>query len=248
MCTLPARSTVKFIRGLVCRFGVPNRIITDNGSQFTSGLFREYCASASIKICFASIAYPQSNGQAERANTEVLKGLKTKSFNAKLEACSKKWLDNLQSILWSIRTTASKPTGETPFFLVYGAEAVLPTDVKFGSSRVLAFNEIRQEDLIKDRLLLLEEAQCQAALRATRYQQGLRHYHSRHVRARTLEVGDLVLRRILSREGLHKLSPTWEGPFKVTHIARPGSAQLETAEGMPVGNPWNIAHLRKFYP
>jgi hypothetical protein len=65
-------------------------------------------------------------------------GLKTKSFNAKLEACSKKWLDNLQSILWSIRTTAIKPTGETPFFLVYGAEAVLPTDVKFGSPRVLA--------------------------------------------------------------------------------------------------------------
>jgi hypothetical protein len=81
-----------------------------------------------------------------------------------------------------------------------------------------------------------------------RYQQGLRRYHSRHVRARTLEVGDLVLTRILSREGLHKLSPMWEGPFKVTHIARPGSAQLETAEGVPVGNQWNIAHLRKFYP
>jgi transposase InsO family protein len=160
VCTIPARSAVKFIRGLVCHFGVPNRIITDNGSQFTSGLFREYCASASIKIYFASVAYPRSNGQAERANAEVLKGLKMKSFNAKLEAGGKKWLDNLQSILWSIRTTATKPTGETPFFLVYGAEAVLPTDVKFRSPRVLAFDEIRQEDLIKDRLLLLEEARC----------------------------------------------------------------------------------------
>jgi transposase InsO family protein len=153
VCTIPARSAVKFIRGLVCRFGVPNCIITDNGSQFTSGLFWEYCASAGIKICFTSVTYPRSNGQAERANAEVLKGLKTKSFSAKLEACDKKWLDNLQSILWSIRTTATKPTGETPFFLVYGAEAILPTDVKFGSPRVLAFNEIHQEDLIKDRLL-----------------------------------------------------------------------------------------------
>jgi transposase InsO family protein len=88
--TIPARSAVKFIRGLVCRFGVPNCIITDNGSQFTSGLFREYCTSANIKICFASIAYPWSNGQAERANAGVLKGLKTRSFNAKLKACSKK--------------------------------------------------------------------------------------------------------------------------------------------------------------
>jgi hypothetical protein len=248
VCTILARSAVKVICGLVCRCGVPNSIITDNGSQFTSGLFWEYCASAGIKICLTSIAYPRSNGQAERANAEVLKGLKTRSFNAKLEACGKKWLDNLQYILWSIRTTATKPTGETPFFLVYGAEVVLPTDVKFGSPRVLAFNEVHQEDLIKDRFLQLEEARCQAALRAARYQQGLRRYHGRHARARTLEVVDLVLRRILSREGLHKLSPMWEGPFKVTHIARLGSARLETAEGVPVGNLWNIAHLRKFYP
>jgi hypothetical protein len=52
-----------------------------------------------------------------------------------------------------------------------------------------------------------------------------------------------VLRRILSREGLHKLSPMWEGPFKVMHISRLGSARLEIAEGMLVGNPLNIAHL-----
>jgi hypothetical protein len=151
--TIPARSAVKFIRGLVCRFGVPNRFITDNGSQFTRGLFREYCASVGIKICFTSVAHPRRNGQVKHANAEVLKGLKTRSFNSKLEACSKKWLDNLQSVLWSIRTSATQPTGETPFFLVYATEAVLPTDVKFRSPRVLAFNELRQEDLINDHLL-----------------------------------------------------------------------------------------------
>jgi transposase InsO family protein len=158
--TIPARSAVKFIRGLVCCFGVPNRIITDNGSQFTSGLFLEYCSSVGIKICSASVAHPRSNGKAERANAGVLKGLKTRSFNAKLKACGKKWLDNLQSVQWSIRTSATKPTRETPFFLVYGVKAVLPIDVKFGSPRVLAFNELHQEDLINDHLLQLEEAQC----------------------------------------------------------------------------------------
>jgi transposase InsO family protein len=60
--TILARSVVKFIHGLVCRFGVLNRIITDNGSQFTSGLFWEYCASVGIKICFTSVAHPKSNG------------------------------------------------------------------------------------------------------------------------------------------------------------------------------------------
>ena len=42
---IPARAAVKFIKGLVCRFGMPNRIITDNGTQFTSGIFKAYSDS-----------------------------------------------------------------------------------------------------------------------------------------------------------------------------------------------------------
>ena len=87
------------------------------------------------------MAHPRSNGQAERANTEVLRGLKTRTFKKKLEACGRGWYDELQSVLWSIRTTATKPTGETSFFLVYGAEAVLPHEVRCRSVRVLAFDE-----------------------------------------------------------------------------------------------------------
>jgi len=189
-----------------------------------------------MQICYASVAHPRSNGQAECANAEVLKGLKTRSFKKKLEACGKGWLDELQSVMWSIRMTASKPTGETPFFLVYGAEAVLPLELKHGSPRVLAFDEVRQDGSRETDLLLLEEGRRQAALRAARYQQALRRYDSRSIRPRTLEVGDLVLRRILNREGLHKLSPMWEGPFRVTHVSRPGSARLETEDGVPVPN------------
>ena len=63
-----------------------------------------------------------------------------------------------------------------------------------------------------------------------------------------LEVDDLVLRRVLSREGLHKLSSMWEGPFWVTHVSRPSAVRLETQDGVPIQNAWNIQHLRKFYP
>jgi hypothetical protein len=58
----------------------------------------------------------------------------------------------------------------------------------------------------------------------------------------------LVLRRVLNREGLHKPSPSWEGPFKVTEICRPGCVRLATTKGKPLPNPWNIEHLRKFFP
>ena len=93
-----------------------------------------------------------------------------------------------------------------------------------------------------------EERRRKATLRAARYQQALQQYHCCSVRPRTLEVGDLVLRRVLSREGLHNLSPMWEGPFRVAHVSKPGAVRLETQDGVPIQNAWNIQHLRKFYP
>jgi hypothetical protein len=194
------------------------------------------------------VAHPRSNGQAERANAEVLRGLKTRTFKKKLEACGRGWLDELQSVLWSIRTTATKPAGETPFFLVYEAEAVLPHEVKHHSPRVLAFDEVRQDAAWGADLMLGEERRRQASLRAARCQQALRQYHCRNIRSRTLEVVDLVLRRVLYREGLHKLSPMWEGLFRIARVSRPGTAHLETQDGIPIQNAWNIQHLRRFYP
>ena len=76
----------------------------------------------------------------------------------------------------------------------------------------------------------------------------MRQYNCRNIRPRTLEVGDLVLRWVHSREGLHKLSPMWEGLFKVVHVSRPGAVRLETQEGVPIPNPWNIQQLQRFYP
>ena len=74
-------SAVKFIKSIVCRFGVPNRVITDNGTQFTSTIFQEYCEDLGIQVCYASVAHPRSNGQVERANAEILKGLRMRTYN-----------------------------------------------------------------------------------------------------------------------------------------------------------------------
>ena len=93
--TVPVGLAVKFIKGLVSRFGLPNHMITDNGSQFTSNLFKTYCANLGTQICYASVVHPRSNGQAERANAEVLRGLKTRTLKKKLHACGRGWLDEL---------------------------------------------------------------------------------------------------------------------------------------------------------
>ena len=83
-------------------------------------------------------------------------GPQTRTFKKKLEACGRGWYDELQAVLWSIRTTATKPTGETPFFLVYGAEAVLPSDLLHNAPRVELFSKEEAEQAHQDAVDLLE--------------------------------------------------------------------------------------------
>jgi hypothetical protein len=183
----------------------------------------------------------------ERANIEILRGLKTRTYDC-LKKHGANWVSEFPSVLWGNRTTPSRATGETPFFLVYEAEACLPPEIIMGSPRVQAFDESVQEQLRHEDVDFIDERRWRAAIRNARYNQALRPYHQRFVHSRELGVGDLVLRRVLNREGLHKLSPSWEGPFKVTEICRPGCVRLATTEGEPLPNPWNIELLRKFYP
>jgi hypothetical protein len=93
-------------------------------------------------------------------------------------------------VVWSLRTTPSRATGFTPFFLVYGAEAILPTDLEYGSPRTRAYNDRSNQTSQEDSLDQLEEARDMALLHSARYQQSLRRYHARGVRSRDLQVGD----------------------------------------------------------
>ena len=118
----------------------------------------------------------------------------------------------------------------------------------YGSPRVLAYDELEQEQLNKDDATVLEEDRLRAAVRAARYQQALRRYHSRKFKARSFEEGDLVLRRVQSAKNSNKLTLKWEGPYRVIQVTMPGAVRLETEDGILVSNSWYIKHLRKFYP
>ena len=83
---------------------MPDRFLTDNGTQFTTHTFMQYIEDHGSKVCFASVAHPRSNGQAERANAEVLRGLRTKTFD-RLHKSERRWIDELPVVLWSIRMT-----------------------------------------------------------------------------------------------------------------------------------------------
>jgi transposase InsO family protein len=165
-------AVVAFLKSIVCRFGVPSCIIIDNGTQFTSQIFQEYCEDIGTQLCFASVAHPRSIGQAERANAEILRGLKTRTYDC-LKKHGTNWVSELPSVLWGNRTTPSRSTGETPFFLVYGAEACLPPEIIMGSPRVQSFDESTQEQLRREDVDFIDEHRWQASIRNARYNQAL---------------------------------------------------------------------------
>jgi transposase InsO family protein len=189
-----------FFTDIIHRFRVPNYIIMDNGTQFTGKSFLEFYDDHHIRVLWSAVAHPKTNGQVERANDMVLQGLKPRIFN-KLNKHGKKWAAELPSVLWSLRTTSSQATRFTPFFLVYGSEAVLPTDLEYGSPRLKDYNEQSNDTTRENALDQLEEARDIGLLHSARYQQNFRRYHDKHVRRRDLHVGDLVLRRSQSNKG-----------------------------------------------
>jgi hypothetical protein len=183
----------------------------------------------------------------EIANGMILDALRKKvSDNSKKFAA--KWIRELPYVVWSLRTQPSWALhGNTSFFMVYGSEVVLPTDLIFGAPR-LTFESIAKAEATRlDDVDILEEECLNVVIQSARYQQTLRHYHDKVLQYRSFAIGDLVLRRVLTEEARHKLSPPWERPFIIVEVTWPGPYRLTKMNGTKVGNSWNIEHLRKFY-
>jgi len=214
MATTTAKAA-EFIEDISHRFGVPNRIITDLGTSFTGSDNWDYCQESSIDIYYASVAHPKCNGQVERANGLILQGLKARIFDL-IEKYGAKWLQELPRVVWGLRTQKTRATGYSPFFMVYGSETVLPSDIAFGAPHIQNYDENEAESTRRTDIDSAEEHRLTASIQHARYEQQLRHYHDRNVHGQDFNISDLVLRQIQSTTGAHKLSSPWEGPFIVS--------------------------------
>ena len=139
-------------KNIVTRFGVPNVLISDNGLQFDSKAFRKYCSDLGIKNRYSTPAYPQGNGQVEAVNKVIVNGLKKR-----LDEAKGGWVEELPHVLWTYRTTPRKSTGETPFSMTYGAEAVILLESGFLTMRSSAFTLDGNNELLNRNLDLIEE-------------------------------------------------------------------------------------------
>ncbi|XP_072054979.1 uncharacterized protein [Arachis hypogaea] len=153
----------------------------------------------------------ETNGQAKAANRIILQAMRKKLIGAKGE-----WADLISEILWSYNTTKQTTTGETPFKLVYGTEALIPIKVGIPTLRAKLYNQNHNISTRKAELDLVEEDRDVTAIKQIAMKQLVERRHNKKVVPRTFNEGDLVLRRTeeARRSPSHgKLAANWEGPF-----------------------------------
>ena len=145
LATITEKNIRNFVwRNIICRFRIPKILVSNNGKQFDNSAFRDLCSELGIKNHYSSPAHPQANGQVEVTNRSLLKIIKTL-----LEGAKGIWSNELPSILLAYRTTARTPTGETPFRLAYGSDAVIPAEVGLSNYRVRNYAEEKNEEAIR---------------------------------------------------------------------------------------------------
>ena len=159
-------------------------------------------------------------------------------------------MEELPPVLWAYRTTPCRSTGETPFSMFYGAEAVIPIETGFSILRTQSFNSSNNDKLLERSLDFIEERRESAMVQLAYYQYKLKQGYDAKVKLRPLEPGDLVLRKFLGMAknlAWGKLGPNWEGPYRITSVAGIGAYFLEDLDERVIPRPWNVSNLRKYY-
>jgi hypothetical protein len=211
----------------------------DNGTQFDAETFKDFCDQIGMKIHFASVRHPESNGLVEKANGIIMTGIMKLIFNQPRG----KWPDELIKVVWSHNTTISRSTGFTPFKLLFGDKAITPEEAKAGSIRTATEDEYDYH-VAKD---TIEGTKLQAVENINKYQAETIKWRDRKVRLKNIKPGHLVLRRVANPDTVCKLQLKWEGPFLVVSSSRPGSYRLKDMDDNDIPRSWNVDELRRYY-
>nr|GEY03326.1 reverse transcriptase domain-containing protein [Tanacetum cinerariifolium] len=245
VATITSGQVKKFVwDNIVCRFGIPGEIISDNGKQFSDNPFKDRCDKLNITQRFASVKHPQSNGLVERANQSMREGIK-----ARLGDGNKNWVEELPHVLWAHRTMIKSSHGDTPFSLTYGTEVVIPTEIGMPTYRTAAVDVVNNDEELRLNLDLLEECRERVAVCEARAKSKMMKYYNARVRDVAFKPCDFVY---LSNDASHaiaggKLGPKWEGPYEVTKALGNGAYKLRSTDGTVLPRTWNVANLKRCY-
>jgi len=222
LATIDAPAVARaFVEQVVCRFGMPRRILSDRGSNFTSALFKDLASLLDIKHHFTASHHPQANGKTER-----FVGILKQTLTANLEDYAGTWLDALQTTTFAINATPNETTTYSPFFRTYGRHPVIPADSLQAVTAALEDFSLQHEPEVYAVHLATLLGEAHAHIRAQTADELERHRHDGDAATRVTvyQEGDLVwLRdpRVGSSGGLPALAQPYSGPFMVVRAISP---------------------------
>jgi len=238
---------VKFIKKeLICRYGLPRKIITNNGTNLNNNMMQEMCTDFNIQDHNSMPYRPKMNGVVEAANKNI------KKIILKMAVSYKDWHEMLPFSLHGYRTSVRTSTGATPYSLVYRMEAILPFEVVVPSQRILAESGIEESEWAQtryDQLNLIEGKRLTAMSHGRLYQQRMKNAFDKKVRSHKFHEGDLVLKKMSHavKDNRGKWAPNYEGPFIVKRAFSGRALVLTNVDGEELASPVNSDVVKRYY-
>nr|KYP32782.1 Pol polyprotein [Cajanus cajan] len=230
---------------IICRYGLPQALTTDNGKQFVDKNFEQFLVQLGIKHKVTSVEHPQTNGQAEAANKVILRELKKRLGSSKSD-----WIEELPSVLWAYHCTPQTTTQETPYKLPYGSDAMIPVEVGEPSHRRMTFDSTQNSEALQTDLDLVDEIrECARIQEEVCKIRAARRYNSK-LKLRSFREGDLVWRAVGEAQkeiSAGKFAANWEGPFRISECLQNGAYRLTELSGKVIPRTWNATHLKFYY-
>eukprot|EP00253_Pinus_taeda_P002864 PITA_02864 len=224
---------IRFIEeNTLYRFGCPTQAVTDNAATLSSVKMIEFCQKYQILLHHSTPYYPQGNGLAKSSNKIPVKVIKKT-----LEEHKKSWDSHLIYAIWANRITPKRSTRKSPFQLVYGKDAIFPTNLAFPALKFLQDSKDEPDDFSRrmNQIIKLNENRDEVQYKLKKYHNKMKILFDRRARERDFREGDLVLRWDSRREekGKHgKFDNLWFGPLSISKVKGNNTFVLQNIEGL----------------
>jgi len=248
-----SRKVARFIwEDLICRHGLFGKLKVDGGSEFKKDVIKEL-EKYGIHRVVISAYNSKANGMIERGHQPLIAALIALTNGGR-----KSWVPFLRWVLFADRTTIHRPTGFTPFYMVYGREAVLPVETKYPTWRTLGWDEVHDRSTLLElrarQLMMRDEDIEEARLKKDRRRyEGKENFDLRHqIRPAPIKEGDLVLAydiKLIDQDMSKntKLQYRWRGPFRVKRANQEkGYYSLEELDGSEIRQTYAGNRLKRF--
>ena len=243
--------TICLIREVFTRFGPPAKLLTDNGSQFTSKFLKSACEKWGIKLLHSTPYHPQCNW-VERANRDLKSMMQ--SYVRECDGDHQSWDVHLAEFRFALNSVENEATGYSPAILTLSREISTPSVNAlqvFMTSSCVAEGREKQEKakFVTEKLAKDKERVAGVIERMKRLAVKRKQHYDKKRRAVTLKVGDEVLVKTHSLSDADKLftaklAPRWEGPYTVEQKLNPVNFRIRTSKGLETKH---VENLKLYY-